>query len=81
MRQAATKPTDNPWAKLDALMTVEPEPMGGEWFTVEQFAQRYGMSLPGAGQKLTRLHATGKLKRWKGISRETHRQKCKYAPK
>lgn len=76
-----TKHTECPWAKLDALMIAEPEPMGADWFTVEQFASRYGMSLPGAGQKLTRLFNSGKLNRWKGISKETHRQKCKYAPK
>lgn len=66
---------------MDALIIAEPEPTGAEWFTVEQFADRYGMSRPGAASKLTRLYHEGKLNYWKGINKETRRQKCKYSLK
>lgn len=68
----------NPWAAIDALMKTDPEPTGPEWFTVEAFATRYGMSIPGAGQKLTRLAVAGTMDRWSGVSSISKRRINKY---
>ena len=73
-----TKPTDNPWAKLDALMKTEPEPMGAEWFTVGQFAARYGMSPEGSRARIHRMKAAKKLEHWKGVGGPHRRLLNKY---
>jgi len=56
----------DPWAALDAIMATEPEPMGPEWFTVREFAQRYKMSTRNAQQKLGAMYDAGQLNRWRG---------------
>jgi len=38
----------NPWAEMDALMNSNVEPTGEEWFTTEQFAGRYGLTVAAA---------------------------------
>jgi hypothetical protein len=77
MRQRASKSID-PWAALDALVKQEAEPMGAEWFTVIQFAKRYGYSENGAYGKVRELHRSGKLEKWKGIGLDARRALTKY---
>lgn len=70
-----SKPT-NPWSALDQLMRTEP--MGADWFTIVQFAVRYNMSVPGAGQRLTRMRLAGQLDHWKGLTTGSRRVINKY---
>lgn len=72
-----SKPT-NPWAALDSIIKREAEPIGEEWFTAQQFAERYRLSIQGAHGKLNRLVSRGILKKWCGVSESSHRSICKY---
>lgn len=58
-----TKSADSMWAEMDKLYASNPEPMGAEWFTVEQFALRYGLSRSGAAH---RLRGDNRLESWVG---------------
>jgi hypothetical protein len=80
MPQRKLKPTD-PWAALDAIVKYEAEPTGPEWFTVEQFAERYKISYASAGSKCQRMHRDGKLNLWKGLSTTSRRTINKYSLK
>ncbi len=75
-----TKTQSNPWAALDALMKTDPEPTGPEWFTTDDFAERYKLTVGGAAQRLKALVTAGKLKKWKGYVRGSgcSAPKCKY---
>lgn len=77
MPRQTSKPTD-PWAALDALVKREAEPTGPEWFTVEQFAERYRMSQKSARNKCCEMHKGGILKRWQGINPLNKRMMNKY---
>ena len=76
MKSARTK--SDPWAALDALMKSEPEPTGPGWFTVDQCATRYGISIPGAQQRLNKMLSAGTVKRWKGVTASTRRVTTKW---
>lgn len=79
MRLQDTKrssPSD-PWAALDRIMKSDPEPVGPEWFTVEQFSARYELSRH-AHRKLMDMLDSGVVERWKGLSRENRRITVKY---
>lgn len=79
MRQQVSKNID-PWAAMDALVKQEAEPTGLEWFTVMQFAERYGLSENGAYGKITNYFRAGKLERWKGTGFHCRRTLTKYRP-
>jgi len=73
-----TKKQSNPWAALDAMMKSDPEPTGPEWFTVQQYTERYGGSVQHNTSKLNR---DTRLKRWKGTSGHNRRITVKYSGK
>jgi len=68
----------SPWSRLDAIMKADPEPTGPGWFTVEECAVRYDMSLSRARASLNAKHRAGVVKRWQGISKTNHRDTTKY---
>lgn len=70
-----TTPAEAMWAEMDKIYNANPEPMGAEWFTIEQFAARYGMSYNGA---VCRLREDKQLERWKGMAGSPARLKIKY---
>jgi len=72
---------NNPWAAMDAIVNANPEPTGEEWFTVDQFAERYKLSRAGADGRLRRLMAGGILDRWKGVSGSSSRTNTKWRVK
>lgn len=71
----------NPWAAMDAIVNANPEPMGEEWFTVEQFATRYQCTEASAFSRLSRLHAIGTVDRWAGIGTASRRKTTKWRVK
>ncbi len=73
MPRQTSKPTENPWASLDAIMAVEKEPTGPEWFTTEQFAERYGLSRRCGEDRLRKMLKEGKLDHWRGTSQQSRR--------
>jgi hypothetical protein len=75
-----SKPID-PWAAIDALIKPNPEPCGPGWFTVREFAIRYGMAESGAIKRLKRMVAAGTMESWIGVSDQTRRTTCKFRPK
>ena len=75
MQAPKSKPTDNPWAKLDSLIEKDREPMGPEWFTVAEYAARYGFSIPGASHK---LKADKRFERWTGVCQSSRRRTNKF---
>ena len=75
-----SKATD-PWAAMDALMRTKPEPVGAEWFTAEQFGDRYGYSAAVAHNKLLAMFKSGKLDKWKGLSGTCRRITTKFRVK
>ena len=77
-RMKTNKPT-NPWAAIDAMVKQDPEPMGPEWFTKEDFAARYGYTLQTANNMCRRMFCDGKLKRWIGTASYNRRKTAKYA--
>lgn len=72
---------NNPWAAMDAIVNANPEPMGEEWFTVDQFAERYKLSRQGADGRLRRMMAGGILDRWSGMGTESRRVTTKWRVK
>jgi hypothetical protein len=56
----------NPWAAMDAIVKLVPEPTGPEWFTVKQFGTRYGFGASRAMRNVQGLMDAGKLDFWKG---------------
>ena len=77
MPQKKSTPTD-PWAALDALVKREEEPTGPEWFTVDQFAERYKTSNCRARVRCEQMYRKGHLKRWQGVSSSSKRMMNKY---
>lgn len=75
-----TSTSIDPWAAIDAIVQREAEPMGPEWFTVEQFADRYKLGAGRAWAVCNGLVKQGKLRHWKGTSLTTRRVTNKYAP-
>lgn len=76
-----SKPTDNPFAKLDALLNRTPEPTGPEWFTSEHYSQHCGLSNSRCRPILRKLVADGLAIQWIGTmnnSEGTPRKTCKY---
>lgn len=73
--------TSNAWAAIDAMVKQEPEPSGPAWFTPQEFAARYGLSLSRAGNKLTELYRVGAVERWRGIGAASRRTIVKYRAK
>lgn len=71
------KSTD-PWGDIDKLMAHAAEPTGPEWFTVEQFRQRYGLGLNGAHNRVRSLARDGVLEVWKGKVAGVNAITCKY---
>ena len=74
----STKKQSDPWAAMDALMRTKPEPVGAEWFTVEQFRARYDLTNRQARDRLTKLQHEKRIEIWKGTSRECRRTLVKY---
>ena len=70
-----TKPAEAMWAEMDKIYNANPEPMGEGWFTVEQFALRYGLSRNGAAH---RLRGDNRLESWVGIGGPNKRILRKY---
>ena len=70
----------DPWAAVDAIVKREVEPTGPEWFTAEQFADRYKLSARQAWSICNRLVKEGKFRHWKGTAANTRRITNKYAP-
>ena len=70
-----TKPAESMWAEMDKIYNANPEPMGEGWFTVEQFALRYGLS---RNWVATRLRGDNRLEKWKGMQGHPARVKIKY---
>jgi len=68
---AKTSKRTDPWAALDAIMATDPEPMGPEWFTCAEFADRYKMNPRTAHAKLANMARQGLLDKWSG-RREGH---------
>jgi hypothetical protein len=68
----------DPWEKMDVIMGESREPMGPEWITVRQFAQRYAMREQRAMDHLKRLVAGGRAEVWRGTARQTSRTTCKF---
>lgn len=77
MPAKTSKPTD-PWAALDAIMATEPEPMGAEWFTVLDFANRYKMGRSGAQSRCQKLCNAGLAETWAGVVSATGKFTRKY---
>lgn len=75
-RQKST--ATDPWAALDAIVKREEEPTGPEWFTVDQFAERYKMSDSRARFRCDQMYRKGQLKRWQGIGSGSKRMMNKY---
>lgn len=71
-----TPKINQPWSRIDAIMNACKEPQGPEWFTLEQFALRYGLSYGRARAEIKKLRP--KLKSWKGVLGETGRTTCKF---
>jgi hypothetical protein len=69
----------NPWAAIDAMVKQDPEPMGPEWFTKDDFAARYGYSPGQAYRKCKAMYKSGVLKSWSGISATNRRLTTKYS--
>lgn len=78
MPAKTSKATDNPWAALDSIMKMDPEPVGHDWFTARDFAARYGLSECRAAAKLAAMHLAGSVKRWKGVGAVNRRLTTKY---
>ncbi len=72
----------SPWAELDAIMEAQAEPEGPEWFTVEQYASRYGLTNDAASGRLIRMEKAGKLEVWRGVinRRITRKYRLKNTP-
>jgi hypothetical protein len=70
--------TSSPWDAMDAIMRSNPEPIGPEWFTANQFGLRYGYDVDVAAMKLNRMHKKGLLEKWAGISITLRRKTVKY---
>jgi len=76
------KPTkNNPWAAMDAIVNANPEPTGAEWFTVEQYAKRYGCTGDAAYGRLCGMHEGGRVDRWTGTSAASRRTTTKWRAK
>ena len=73
-----TNTANNPWAALDALMKADPEPMGPEWFTTEQFMVRYNLGLAASSKRLRDMRRLGKVDKWKGVSAVSRRITAKW---
>lgn len=71
MPRKTSRPTD-PWAAMDALMAYEPEPTGPEWFTVQEFVQRYKMVHRTGHARLLDMERRGTVEKWIG-----HREGCR----
>jgi hypothetical protein len=63
---------NNPWAAMDAIVNANPEPMGEEWFTADQYADRYGRTRDASFSRLAKWHKDGIVDRWSGLG-ETSR--------
>lgn len=76
-----SKPTDNPFAQLDAILNRTPEPTGPEWFTSEQYAHHTGLTVGRCRDTLRKLVADGLAVQWTGTMNNaegTPRKTCKY---
>jgi hypothetical protein len=68
----------NPWAAIDALMKTDPEPTSPEWFTIRQFAVRYGLTHGGAAVRLLKMERAKHVISWKGRAAGSSCIKLKY---
>lgn len=64
MQAQKSKATNDPWAAMDALLEKEQGPTGPEWFTIQEWAERYQRK--NAKKFLRNLYNQGKLERWFG---------------
>jgi len=73
MQARKLKPTKlmaiDPWGALDSLNREMQEPEGPEWFSVEEFAKRYGLSIEGARRRLRSLEDKGIVGSWRGLGK------------
>ena len=66
----------NPWAAIDAIVKANPEPMGPEWFTVNDYTARYGGS---NAQNHVKLSADTRFKKWTGVGGPNRRTISKFS--
>ena len=71
----------DPWAALDAIMATEPEPMGPEWLTLWQLADRFNLSRPGAQHRAEKWLREGRISVWTGKLGQSKRIGNKYRVK
>jgi response regulator of citrate/malate metabolism len=69
------KQTKSHWDELDELLGLTREPMGPEWFTVEQFARLKGYSIVSARRMLVKCE---KIEVWNGKIAAIGRRGFKY---
>lgn len=75
MQAQKSKNTKDPWAAIDAIVLANKEPMGEEWFTIDQYRARYGGSREGTASKLNR---DLRFEKWRGFCKATQRITRKY---
>lgn len=72
-----SKSTD-PWKRLDSLLKITPEPTDGEWFKVQDFADKYKLSHSTAIIRLRKLVKNNILEEWGGKLTSSKRFGYKY---
>lgn len=72
-----SRPID-PWAAMDALIKYSKRPDGPEWFTRQQFQDRYCMTCSGACSKLRKMVRAGLLEEWTGYIPTIKATGCMY---
>lgn len=63
---------------MDALVGTTREPQGPEWFSTDDYMERYAVSRQAASRSLKRLMAEGKIERWEGNISSIGRYGYKY---
>jgi hypothetical protein len=66
------KKSTNPWAAIDAIVKTSPEPTGSEWFTADQYTERYGGNVR---HNMAKLRRDARFEVWKDA---TNRRPNKY---
>jgi DNA-binding MarR family transcriptional regulator len=57
---------NDPWARLDALISATIEPKGPEWFTAAEMRKRYGLKRTAIQLRIKRMEERGAIERWTG---------------
>ncbi len=64
---------NDPWTQLDALIAVNLEPKGDDWFTLRQFRERYNLKDAKARNEVEKLLMMGRLEEWRGAHSKKYR--------